>query len=86
LARQSDGDFTGTQRDAWLEETAVLLRVRARYAGAIYLEFAAPRMSRRSDALVIMGPVIFVLELEAGEARLLSQDVDQVIGYTRDPA
>jgi hypothetical protein len=53
----------GTSGDAWPEETEVLLRVLARYAGAIYLEFAAPRMGRRNDALVIMGPVIFGLEL-----------------------
>jgi len=67
MARRNDFDLTGTQRDAWLEEAEVLRRVLARHTGAIYLEFTIPRMGRRIDALVIIGPVIFVLEFKVGE-------------------
>ena len=67
MARQNDFDLTGTQRGAWLEQVEVLQRVLARHTGAIYLEFTIPRMGRRIDALVIIGPVIFVLEFKVGE-------------------
>jgi len=84
MARRNDFDLTGTQRDAWLEEAEILQRVLARYTGALYLEFTIPRMGRRIDALVIIGPVIFVLEFKVGEQTFPSQDVDQVVDYALD--
>jgi hypothetical protein len=84
MARRNDFDLTGTQRDAWLEEAEVLRRVLARHSGALYLEFNIPRMGRRIDALVIIGPVIFVLEFKVGEQTFSSQDVDQVVDYALD--
>jgi len=84
MARRNDFDLTGTQRDAWLEEAEVLRRVLARHTGAIYLEFTIPRMGRRIDALVIIGPVIFVLEFKVGEQTFSSQDMDQVVDYALD--
>ena len=67
MARRNDFDLTGTQRDAWLEEAEILQRALARHTGALYLEFTIPRMGRRIDAVVIIGPVIFVLEFKVGE-------------------
>ena len=84
MARRNDFDLTGTQRDAWLEEAEVLRRVVARHTGAIYLEFTIPRMGRRIDALVIIGPVIFVLEFKVGEQTFSSPDMDQVVDYALD--
>jgi hypothetical protein len=84
MARRNDFDLTGTQRDAWLEEAEILQRVLARHTGALYLEFTIPRMGRRIDALVIIGPVIFVLEFKIGEQSFSSQDVDQVVDYALD--
>jgi hypothetical protein len=84
MARRNDFDLTGTQRDAWLEEAEILQRVLARHGGAVYLEFTIPRMGRRIDALVIIGPVIFVLEFKVGEQAFSSQDVDQVVDYALD--
>lgn len=84
MALQNDFDLTGTQRDAWLEQAEVLQRVLAGHIGALYLEFTIPRMGRRIDALVIIGPVIFVLEFKVGEQTFSSQDVDQVIDYALD--
>lgn len=84
MALQNDFDLTGTQRDAWLEQAEVLQRVLAGHIGALYLEFTIPRMGRRIDALVIIGPVIFVLEFKVGEQAFSSQDVDQVIDYALD--
>jgi hypothetical protein len=84
MARQNDFDLTGTQRDAWLVQAEVLQRVLASYTGSLYLEFTIPRMGRRIDALVIIGPVIFVLEFKVGEQNFLSKDVDQVVDYALD--
>jgi hypothetical protein len=84
MARRNDFDLTGTQRDAWLEQAEILKRVLASHQGALYLEFTIPRMGRRIDALVIIGPVIFVLEFKIGEQAFLLQDVDQVVDYALD--
>ena len=84
MALQNDFDLTGTQRDAWLAQAQILQRVLASHIGAIYLEFTIPRMGRRIDALVIIGPVIFVLEFKVGEQTFSSQDMDQVVDYALD--
>src|SRR5712692_859525 len=67
LALQNDFDLTGTQRHAWLQQAGILQEVLTRHTGSIYLEFTIPRMGRRIDAVVIIGPVIFVLEFKVGE-------------------
>ncbi len=84
MALRNDFDLTGTQRDSWLEQAEVLQRVLVPYRGAIYLEFTIPRMGRRIDALVLIGPVIVVLEFKVGEQVFSSQDVDQVVDYALD--
>jgi hypothetical protein len=84
MARQNDFDLTGTQRHAWLEQAAILGRALAGRTGSIYLEFTIPRMGRRIDAIVIIGPVIFVLEFKVGEAAFHAQDAEQVVDYALD--
>ena len=84
MVQRNDFDLTGTQRDAWLEQAKILKSVLASRQGALYLEFTIPRMGRRIDALVIIGPVIFVLEFKVGEQAFSSQDVDQVVDYGLD--
>src|SRR5262245_11468289 len=69
MARQNDFDLTVSQREAWLEQAAILQGVLSRHDGAIYLEFIISRMGRRIDAVVIIGAVIFVLEFKVGETR-----------------
>lgn len=84
MARQNDFDLTGTQRDAWLDQAAILQEILARHTGSIYLEFTIPRMGRRIDAVVIIGPVIFVLEFKIGEGTFYTPDLDQVVDYALD--
>jgi hypothetical protein len=84
LARHNDFDLTTSQREAWLEQAAILQNVLSHQAGAIYLEFIIPRMGRRIDAVVIIGAVIFVLEFKVGERDFRKQDVDQVVDYALD--
>jgi hypothetical protein len=46
--------------------------------------FTIPRMGRRIDAVVIIGPVVFVLEFKVGERTLPAHDVDQVVDSDDD--
>lgn len=75
-----------TQRDAWSEEIKILKYILQlnRNAGSIYLEFSIPRMGRRIDAVLLIGPVIFVLEFKVGEKEFTSYAIDQVMDYALD--
>jgi len=73
-----------TQKGAWLEEIAILKRVLPIYQGRVYFEYAIPRMGRRIDAVLLIGPVIFVLEFKVGEITFNSYAIDQVCDYALD--
>src|SRR5262249_3881251 len=84
MARENSFDLILPQRDAWLAQAELLQHALARQTGTLYLEFSIQRMGRRIDALVIIGPVIFVLEFKVGEDTFSSQDMDQVVDYALD--
>lgn len=73
-----------TQKGAWLEEIDILKLVLANRNGRIYFEYAIPRMGKRIDVVVLIGPVIFVLEFKIGESWFTSSAVDQVYDYALD--
>jgi hypothetical protein len=73
-----------TQRNAWLEQINVLKRVLLRRSGQIYFEYAIPRMGKRIDVLLLIGPVIFVLEFKVGESHFTLSALDQVTDYCLD--
>ncbi len=73
-----------TQRDAWEEEIRILKKALIHYDGAIFFEFAIPRMGKRIDVLLIIGSVIFVLEFKVGEKDFQSYSIDQVWDYAMD--
>lgn len=73
-----------TQKGAWNEEIQLLKQVLEPYDGAIYFEFAIPRMGRRIDVLLIIESVIFVLEFKVGEKGYPSYAIDQVMDYALD--
>jgi hypothetical protein len=73
-----------TQRDAWLEEISILKTVLANRRGRVYFEYAIPRMGKRIDTVLIIGPVIFVLEFKIGDNTYSSSAVDQVCDYALD--
>ena len=84
MARHGTFDLTEAQRDAWIAQNDLLVKALARLEGAILLEFSIPRMGARIDAVVIVGPVVFVLEFKAGERGLHAADLDQVMDYALD--
>ncbi len=84
LALGSDFPDTSEQRAAWVEEIQILRSVLGPYSGAIYFEYAIPRMGERIDVLLIIGPVIFVLEFKTGSQDFSAYAVDQVTDYALD--
>ena len=84
LARNNDFPLEQTQRDAWLDEIRILKKVLSRFEGAVYFEYSIPRMGKRIDVVLLIGPAIFVLEFKIGEKEFLSYAIDQVWDYALD--
>lgn len=84
LVRGSGFAIEQTQRDAWLEEVSILQQVLSKLNGQVYFEYAIPRMGKRIDVVVLIGPVIFVLEFKVGEREFTSSALDQVCDYALD--
>jgi hypothetical protein len=73
-----------TQRDAWIEEINILKQVLSNRHGQIYFEYAIPRMGKRIDVVLLIGPVIFILEFKVGERDFTLSALDQVCDYALD--
>ena len=84
LSINNEFSLEQTQRDAWLEEIAVLKQALVGQNGKIYFEYAIPRMGKRIDVVCIIGSVIFVIEFKVGENKYLSTGIDQVVDYALD--
>src|SRR6185369_10036042 len=67
LTRISQFSDLQSQKQAWLYQINLLKTVLTSYDGAIYFEFDIPRMGRRIDVVLLLGPAIFVLEFKVGE-------------------
>ena len=84
LIVNSDFPVLPTQRDAWIGSLDVLKQSLVGLEGSIFLEFNIPRMGRRIDAVVIIGPVCLVVEFKVGEAEFNRQDIEQAWDYALD--
>jgi len=84
LATNSDFAVLPTQRDAWLTQISLLKEHLVGLTGSLFLEFNIPRMGRRIDAILLIGPVIFVIEFKVGEMAFERTAVDQVWDYGLD--
>ncbi len=84
LARSNPFTLEQTQRNAWLEEIRILQQVLTSREGRIYFEYAIPRMGKRIDVVLLVGPVIFVLEFKIGERDFTPSALDQVCDYALD--
>lgn len=73
-----------TQRDAWLVQIDLLKKCLSGLEGTIYLEYTIPRMGRRVDTVLLIGPVLFVLEFKVGEKKYDRAALDQVWDYALD--
>jgi hypothetical protein len=84
MAQEHSFDLTAFQRDAWIEQTALLRDILLGHKGKVYFEFSIPRMGRRIDAIVIIGPAVFVIEFKVGASTYGAADLDQVMDYALD--
>ncbi|HKY29782.1 MAG TPA: DNA/RNA helicase domain-containing protein, partial [Pyrinomonadaceae bacterium] len=73
-----------TQRNAWLEEIAILRSALRDLDGQIYFEYSIPRMGKRIDAVLLIGAALFILEFKIGERQFTSYAVDQAYDYALD--
>jgi hypothetical protein len=84
LAANCDFNLNPNQRDAWLTEIEIFRSELQEIDGHIFLEFNIPRMGRRVDAILIVGPVVFVIEFKIGEKFFDRSANDQVWDYALD--
>jgi len=84
LARNNEFSLLPTQRDAWLVQIPLLQDHLLGLTGSVLLEFSIPRMGRRVDAVLLIGPVVFVIEFKVGECVFDRAALDQVWDYALD--
>jgi hypothetical protein len=84
LAGNSDFSVDPAQRDAWLAQIQLLQDQLSGLDGWLFMEFSIPRMGRRIDTVLIIGPVVYVLEFKIGETHPDRSAMDQVWDYALD--
>ncbi len=84
LTKNCEFDLVQTQKDAWIAQVQFLRSQLNGLSGSIFLEFNIPRMGRRIDAVLLVGPVVFAIEFKVGEKVFDRAAVDQVWDYALD--
>jgi hypothetical protein len=84
LTLNSSFDIDRSQAAAWLTEIEFLQSKLSDLAGSIFFEFNIPRMGRRIDVVLVIGPVIFAVEFKVGEKTFDRSAIDQVWDYGLD--
>jgi hypothetical protein len=84
LATNCDFAVLPTQRDAWLSQIELLKSHLSGLSGSVFMEFSIPRMGRRVDAVIIVGPIVIVVEFKVGGAEFDRAAVEQVWDYALD--
>lgn len=78
-----DGHFS-TQQSAWRSQIDILQQQLKDLDGWLFFEFNIPRMGRRVDVILVLGPAIFALEFKVGETTYDRAAIDQVWDYALD--
>jgi hypothetical protein len=73
-----------SQKDAWLVQIELLQAQLVGLSGSIFLEFNIPRMGRRIDVVLLIGPIVFVIEFKVGEKTFDRPAIEQVWDYALD--
>lgn len=82
--RNSEFALLPTQTNAWLEQIHILQDQLKGQTGSLFLEFNIPRMGRRIDTVLLIGPAVFVVEFKVGETSFERAAIDQVWDYALD--
>src|SRR5213593_4271616 len=84
LAANTEFDSELAQRNAWSEQIPILKASLSGCEGTLFLEFIVPRIGSRIDAVLVAGPVIFVIEFKVGAEDFAREDINQVWDYGLD--
>lgn len=84
IAQNSALEVVPSQRDAWLAQIHILRGKLHGLHGSVFFEFNIPRMGRRVDVILLIGPVVFVLEFKVGERKFDRAAMEQVWDYALD--
>ena len=85
LARSNQFDLEEQQRNAWINEIAILKEGLKDIAFArVIFEYSIPRMGKRADVILILEGLIFVLEFKTNEILFKRSDLDQCLDYALD--
>jgi hypothetical protein len=84
LAANAGFAILESQRDAWLAQIKLLTDALVGLDGGVFFEFSIPRMGRRIDTVIIVGPVVFVVEFKVGSSTFDRAAIEQVWDYALD--
>jgi hypothetical protein len=84
LTTNSEFTVLPTQTGAWLAQIRLLHDHLRGLNGSIFMEFSIPRMGRRIDVVLLIGPTVFVVEFKVGDTVPDRAAVDQVWDYALD--
>jgi hypothetical protein len=84
IQQHTEFDTELAQRDAWLAQIATLQQSLDGLSGFVLMEFIVPRIGSRIDAVVIAGPIVFVLEFKVGATDYTRDHRNQVWDYALD--
>ena len=84
LTRNSTFSLLSTKTDAWFAQISFLQEQLVGLSGSLFLEFNIPRMGRRIDAVLLIGPAVFVIEFKVGESAFDRAAIEQVWDYALD--
>lgn len=72
------------QTEAWSHQITFLQSALDGLSGSIALEFNIPRMGRRIDVALLVGPLVFAIEFKVGSKSFDRASLDQVWDYALD--
>lgn len=84
MAHNGNFSLEISQRNAWEAEIEILKDQLAEFEGHIFLEFEVPRIGSRIDAVLALGPLLFILEFKVGESFINRADLNQAWDYALD--
>ena len=84
LVRNSDFSVDEAQRDAWVSQIVLLKACLKEIEGTMLMEFSIPRMGKRVDTVLLVGPIVFVIEFKVGAPTFDRSSIDQVWDYGLD--
>lgn len=85
IAKNHSQDILHTQSNAWRLQVDLLKTQLISFSdGHIFFEFVIPRMARRTDVVLFLSGLVFVIEFKVGAKDYTAQDARQVEGYALD--